>query len=86
MLHSARSMVHPALDSTPNIGNTVVILGKVRRMGMPWSQSLALVLLQPSGLFCVLEGASLPGPFYPSVSGSLVYCLSKPSLNLLPQV
>lgn len=84
MAHSARPAAHPSPDSASSSGNTEAILEKVKRTCTPCSHSPNLVLLQPSRLFCELEGASLPRSFYPSVSGFLVYCSSKRSLNLLP--
>lgn len=63
MPHSGRSVVHLAQGSFFDSGSRVFILGKVKTFVTPCSQSIALVLLQPPVLFCVLEGESLPGPF-----------------------
>jgi len=66
MPHSAR----PAQDCFSDSGNRMDILGKVKRLVSPCSESLALP--QPPGLFCMLDGTSLPRPFL-NVYGPRVY-------------
>lgn len=64
MSPSARPVVHPARGSFSDSVNRVVISGKVKTLLTPYSHSLALVLPQPPELFCMLEGTSLPRPFF----------------------